>query len=631
MSNLYPVQTSFSAGEIDPALFGRTDLKAYADGASRLSNVLVTVGGGVRRRPGLAHVAEIAGPGRLALVGLDGGRHRLFVMLAGRLLVFEKETLVADLSAPWGSEHLSGLAWSAHRGNLFVCHPALPPQHASLEVLNLWRLLPWSFQIRDTDTPGLNIVRQPYAKYADEHVTLEAKPAHDGLWAFDADRQVFQPGHAGTRLRFRGVEVAITSVAADGTRVVGVPQGPIADPSRTMLWEEQGFSAVAGYPAAAIVYRDRLVVGGVPKMPNRLWLSRIGNPFDFEMGEGLDDEAMSFQLGDDRAHAIRGFGGGRSLEVFTAAGEWTVDGNPLSPASVEVVRQTGIGSVAERYVPPTEVDGASVFVGRNGDAVVEYVFADINVAYQAQDLAVRARHLVDDPVDLAFDTHGRILFVVRDDGRLVSATIDRHAGIVAWSGHQTDGEVLAVAAAEGLTYFLVKRAGTVRIERLDETVPLDGAVVLNAPAPRTGWSGLDHLEGWMVEVIADGKVLEPHRVTGGGITTTAPASRLVVGVGFEHVLEPLPLLIDGRRKAGRYRPLQITFELHRTGGLAVDVGEGLRPVTLAADTEGLFSGARSIRARGWRRLGDAPLWRIRDARPMPFELLSVISDVKVTR
>ncbi|MFW5834353.1 MAG: hypothetical protein ACOCYE_09665 [Pseudomonadota bacterium] len=631
MSHLYPVQTSFSAGEIDPALLGRTDLKAYADGASRLTNVVVTVGGGVRRRPGLAHVADLAGPGRLALVGLDGGRHRLFAMLAERLLVFEDEKPVADLEAPWSAEHLAGLGWSAHRGNLFVCHPALPPHHASREELNVWRLSPWTFPIRDTDTPGLTIVRQPYAKYADENATLEAAPAQDGLWAFSADRQVFEPGHAGTRLRFRGIEVAVTSVAADGTRVFGVPQGTIADPSRTMLWEEQAFSGVAGYPAAAIVYRDRLVVGGVPRMPNRLWLSRIGNPFDFETGEGLDDEAMSFQLGDDRAHAIRGFGAGRSLEVFTAAGEWTVDGNPLAPASVEVVRQTGIGSVAERYVPPTEVDGASVFVARNGDAVVEYVFTDINAAYQAQDLAVRARHLVDDPIDLAFDAHRRILFVVRADGRLVTATIDRHAGIVAWSGQVTDGDVLAVAAAEGLTYCLVRRAGKVRIERFDEKVPLDGAVVLRAPAPRTGWSGLDHLEGCAVEVIADDRLLEPHHVTGGGLTTAAPASTLVVGLGFEHLLEPLPLLIDGRRKAGRYRPVQITFELHETGGLTVDVGEGLHRVTLPGNAEGRFSGARSIRARGWRRLGEAPLWRIRDARPVPFELLSVISDVKVTR
>ncbi|TVQ35991.1 MAG: hypothetical protein EA356_06410 [Geminicoccaceae bacterium] len=631
MSTLYPVQTSFSAGEIDPALVGRTDLKAYLDGASRLANVFVTVGGGVRRRAGMRHVAELAAGGRLALAGLDGGKRRLFVMLPGKLSIFDDEVLVADLLAPWSETHLPSLSWAVHRGHLLVCHPSLPPHRASLELLDIWRLLPWSYPIKDLATPGHSVIRQPYAKFAPDDATLEAAPAQDGNWAFTSNRQVFQPGHVGTRLRFRNVEVAITSIGANGTRAFGVPQGTIENASRTTLWEEQAFGPVNGYPAAAVVYRDRLVVGGVPRMPNRLWLSRIGQPFDFDTGEGLDDEAMSFQLGDDRAHAIRGFGAGRSLEVFTAAGEWTVDGNPLSPASVQVVRQTGIGSLADRYVPPAEVDGASVFIARSGDAVVEYVFTDVNVAYQAQDLAVRARHLVQRPVDLAFDAKRRLLLLVGSDGQLVTATIDRHAGIVAWSKQQTAGEVLAVAAAEGTVFLLVRRAGKVRIECLEDPMPLDAAVRKSSATPRSTWTGLDHLTGHHVGVIADGSDLGTFTIGAGALTLPMPAKEIVVGLGFEHRVEPLPLLIDGRRKASRYRPLQVTFELHETAGLTVDVGEGLHPITLPPGPSGRFSGPRTVRARGWRNLGDGPLWRIHETRPLAFELLSVISDVKVTR
>ncbi len=631
MTSLYPVQSSFASGEIDPALIGRTDLRAYADGARKLSNVVVTVGGGVKRRPGLRHVAEVPGRGRLALIGLDGGKRRLFVLLAARLLIFEQDVLVADMAAPWTEAQLASLAWTTHRGGLLVCHPAMPPQQATPDVENVWRILPWSFATRPGSSQGMTVVLQPYAKYAPDDATLQAASIGGGSWSFTSNRKVFQPGHVGARLRFRDVEVAITSINADGTVAFGTPQAPIDDASRTKLWEEQGFSSVAGYPAAAVVFRERLVVGGVPKMPNRRWMSKVGNPFDFDMQEGLDDEAIAFQLGNDRAHAIRGFGAGRSLEIFTAAGEWTVDGNPLSPMSVQAVPQTGIGSVADRYVPPAEVDGATVFIARSDDAVVEYVFTDVNVAYQAQDLAVRARHLVRAPVDLAFDEHRRVLFLVRGDGKLVSATIDRHAGIVAWSGHDTQGEVLAAVSTSGVTLFLVRRGDRVRIERLDDGLVLDAAKTLEAATPQTLWTGLGHLDGGKVYVIADDIPRGLRDVSGGTLILDTPARRLVVGLPFGHGVEPLPLLIDGRRKAGRYRPVQITFELHDTAGLAVDVGEGLREVPLGTAANGRFTGPQPVAARGWRRLGDGPLWRIHDARPVRFELLSVISDVKVTR
>ena len=52
MSRVLVAKTSFTAGELDPALLGRLDLKAQEDGAARLRNVIVQATGGVTRRPG---------------------------------------------------------------------------------------------------------------------------------------------------------------------------------------------------------------------------------------------------------------------------------------------------------------------------------------------------------------------------------------------------------------------------------------------------------------------------------------------------------------------------------------------------------------------------------------------------
>jgi len=631
MAAIRPRQTNFAAGEIDPRLISRTDLKAYDEGALRLRNVWVTPGGGAARRAGLRHVAEIAGDGRLVAVALGAGTIRLFVLADRKAFVFDDEAAVAELDAPWTASHLPRLTWAAHRGNLFVCHPALPPQHVVLEPYGSWRVLNWIFDTAPGADADKLVRRQPYAKYANPEASLEAAPDTGELWSFRSNQQVFGPGHVGTRLRFKTTEVAITSVSADGTTALGIPQTAVADGARTFQWSEQAFSPVAGYPAACIVFRDRLVAGGVPRMPNRLWMSRIGRPFDFDTGTGLADEAVNIVLGDDPAHAIRAFSTGRELEIFTEASEWTVDGNPLSPASVVAVRQTGLGSYAPRAVPPVSVDGTSVFVARGGDAVVEYVFTNIDTAYQAENLAVRARHLVVEPQDLAFDPERRLLVLVDGDGQLATATLDRNAAMVAWSRQETDGRVLAVSVAAARIYALVERDGTVRLETVDDAHRLDASRRLEAAVPTVVWSGLAHLEGRTVELLADGEPVGTATVSGGSVVTAAPTTRLEAGLGFTSEIAPLPLLVEGRRPAQLFRPVQLTLQLHATAALAVDLGEGLRDVALAGAPALPFSGLKTLRARGWRRAGETPWWRIVLNRPLAFNLLSVTSDVRVTR
>jgi hypothetical protein len=58
-------KTSFASGEIGPSMLGRIDLRAYENGARRLRNVVVLPSGGLKRRPGLARIAELPGSARL--------------------------------------------------------------------------------------------------------------------------------------------------------------------------------------------------------------------------------------------------------------------------------------------------------------------------------------------------------------------------------------------------------------------------------------------------------------------------------------------------------------------------------------------------------------------------------------
>ena len=62
MSKTTQVTTNFTAGELSPRLFGRTDLKKYVNGASKLENFLSETHGGITRRPGTKYITEAHAP-----------------------------------------------------------------------------------------------------------------------------------------------------------------------------------------------------------------------------------------------------------------------------------------------------------------------------------------------------------------------------------------------------------------------------------------------------------------------------------------------------------------------------------------------------------------------------------------
>ena len=71
-------------------------------------------------------------------------------------------------------------------------------------------------------------------------------------------------------------------------------------------------------------------------------------------------------------------------------------------------------------------------------------------------------------------------------------------------------------------------------------------------------------------------------------------------------------------------------------GVVVDVGDGPEPVLYRPFGHDLLDSAPPavtedvcVRALGWRAAGVTPVWRILGARPLPFTLLAVTTEMKV--
>ena len=56
MARFVTIQTNFTAGEIDPLLRSRIDIKSYENGLETAQNVLCQPQGGITRRSGLRYI-----------------------------------------------------------------------------------------------------------------------------------------------------------------------------------------------------------------------------------------------------------------------------------------------------------------------------------------------------------------------------------------------------------------------------------------------------------------------------------------------------------------------------------------------------------------------------------------------
>jgi hypothetical protein len=624
MASIRRLKTSFAAGELSDELLGRADLRAYENGARRLRNVFILPTGGVRRRPGLRHVATMPGPGRLAAFEFNTEQTYLLVFLDRQMIVFRGGTELARLVTPWTAAQLPQLAWTQSADTMLVAHPDVPPQRLTRGPGEAFSLAPWRF------------AAFPFFRFGDEDVTLAAS-ATTGSITLTASAATFAAGHIGTEFRIGKKRLRITGVASPISAAATVLE-TLPGTAATKDWDEAALSPVRGWPATLCFHQDRLVIGGSRDLPNRLWLSRTGDLFNFDLGTGLDDEAIEFALVSDQVNAIRAVFSGRHLQVFTSGAEWMVSGDPLTPGNIQLNRQTRIGSPVDRLVPPVDVDGATIFVSRTGRSVHEFAFADVEQAYQSSDLAVVARHLVDRPVSMAYDQVGRLLHIVMADGWLATLTLYRAEQVTAWTRQDTDGAFRSVAEVEGVVYLLVERAGTHRLERFDPELAVDAGVRQVAAAPAGSVDALWHLEGREVQVVADGAPRGAFPVGGGQVPLDPPARTAQAGLGFAHLVEPLPPELAGQygARTGPVRLVSVTFRLLETAALAVDLGAGAKPVPfrrLGRDVLDVgprpFTGDRTLRAIGWRRDATRPLWRIEGDTPLPLTLLSVTTEIRV--
>ena len=339
------------------------------------------------------------------------------------------------------------------------------------------------------------------------------------------------------------------------TQVVVETQTPFADTSGTADWYFGAWSPKYGYPFCSTYWQDRLVFGGTATDKQTLWMSRTGDypNFGVESANGavLDDSAITLPLISRQQQQIKSLVPLADLIALTQSAEWRISSGSeaVSPTNALPSAQTYRGCAD---VAPLFVGNRIIYVQDRGTTLRDMGYTYAEDSYTGADLTILARHLVEgyEIVDMDYQQEpDSIIWVVRSDGKLLSLTYNKEQDVYAWSLHETDGEFESVCCVsskgEDNVYFIVKRTingNTLRyIERLaprmnEDTalnyIQTDCTLQYYYNTPTATITGLTHLEGKSVMVLADGREHPNVTVSGGSITLQFAVNNVTVGLPY---------------------------------------------------------------------------------------------------
>lgn len=446
----------------------------------------------------------------------------------------------------------------------------------------------------------------------------------------------------GKFVRVNGGLAQITGYTSDTIVNAAIKQeltGTVAAPALSWSLESSVWGGSSGYPRAVSLHEQRLIAAGSDGYPQTVWGSKTGVYLDFTLGTA-DDEAFSFKIASNQVNPITHLGQIKQLLALTYGGEFSVEGGvekPVTPTNVQIKSQSPYGC---NLVRPARIGNELLFVQRAGRKL-RAISGDEFGSYKAPDLTVLAQHVTESGVvDMAYQQEpDSLLWCVRADGVLASLTIEREQDVVGWARHTTDGNFESVATipvADGEeVWVLVNRTigGVTKryIERMDSSINTDSAILGTHPTGAATWTGLGHLEGKTVDIVADGAVMAQQVVTGGQITLPRNALAVEIGLHYESVIEMLNIELQsgaGSAQGNSVRTGEATVRLLDSSGCEINdqvvpfrrFGDAVldRPVSH-------FTGDKRIELLGWSRSGGSIT--IRQRQPLPMHVIAVIRKI----
>lgn len=285
------------------------------------------------------------------------------------------------------------------------------------------------------------------------------------------------------------------------------------------------------YPGVVSYFQQRRVFGNSNNFPQAVWMTRVGEPSNMNKSDPVrDDDSIAISLDSLQVNAIKymiPMPGG--LIVLTEYGAWQISGGSIyaavTPSNISATPQAYIGTA---NVTPLVINYNIIFMQARGTSARRLAYSFEQNIYNGTDISVLSNHLFSNYqiVDWTWaEEPNKLIWAVRNDGKLLSCTFLEEQELIAWAHHDTFGQFKSIGSipegSENAVYFTVRRIIDGQAVQFTERL---ASRILNANIDNAWFvdSGLE------TEIIYSDVALTLSAATGLAITATAASGIFTV-------------------------------------------------------------------------------------------------------
>lgn len=430
---------------------------------------------------------------------------------------------------------------------------------------------------------------------------------------------------------------------------------PAVTGAGTWTMEESVWTAERGYPRTGEFFQGRLAQASTVSQPTSWWLSASDDYENYAKGIKASD-ALEYTIASRNVNRIEWMADSGDLIIGTAGAEFRAVGErlgePLGGDKIPLVDRLSTAGCLPAQ--PTLLNKQVLFVDRSGRKVFIMAYSAEQDGLDPVELTMTSEHITKSGLrPLGMGVHQRLdvrVYFVRNDGDLIVLLYNPSEKVIGFTRITTKGAFQSLAISpqpsgrSDQVWTIVKRTigGTPKryIEYFEPDVnntdfqtrawsslQTDSAVIYaKKGTPITILTGLGHVEGETVDVIAGGSFVGTKVVTGGQITLDDPADHIEAGLHYVSRLETMRPAIEGSVIEGLPRSWDdLSVRLLNTIGGTVN-GQFLQYVPSDLDERGLFTGDRDIIGQGWDKEGRVV---IEQDQPYPMTVLALYGTLSI--
>lgn len=592
MAKTYPIQQSFSAGEISPKLLARSDLNGYKHSALELLNMIPSIQGPAGSRPGFKWVGQ-------ADVGEQYARMMPFHVSFGEayaIIVTVDFVYVVDRNGQQPANNLllnanfsaAGADWNVDAPGaatvIFTSGVCVLSSAGGLPAA-IWQSVTTAEPLENHHVVANGIA--PGAMRILIGTVQGTGDILDEVFVGEDAKFSYIPGVANYFVQFQVEDdntktlddVATYALIDPSTEFIrfASPWATAAqiediqfemEPGRNKMYMFQrdiepqmleytgahdwtfgridfttdidsGVEPTEGpwgtdYPGSIAFFKGRMYVGGTRLQPVAIWASKPGIFFNFTLGgEDNSEDAMFLPL--DRNGDIQWMRGGKALFAGMDTGEHIIfssTGEVPDVQNVDTEQQSAFGSSRVQAVLLGE---KVAYVTPDRRKVYLTAYVRDSLGWDSEDVSYPSEHITAGRLREIESTvtPDQILWFPTLDGKLVGMIYDARRNIIGWHRHETDGFIVSITVLKAFgvqqLWVAVLRNGILHFERSSITdAQMDSFVDQTAITPQTIFPGFDHLIGNTVQVLADGAIHRDVVVAGDGTITLDYVAERVV-------------------------------------------------------------------------------------------------------